>query len=195
MNGSETMTALASIMSMTVDGVLAPTAPGRCAGSAGAASSGWRRASTGPGRSGRSRRGAGEHADGVTVVRRPRRPVRPPSGGPARVPLARCGAPDGGVRRSPCPLRLLRALGYIVLVNLLTTTSLGSGAQGPGSNAPPAEGPRRRRAHTIGERLVSNRCYAGNLRRQCTGADPWESLRYSDRPLPTRVGDKERWKT
>lgn len=82
MNGSEMMTTRASIISTTVR-VSRPTPPGRCAGSAGAAWSGWRRASTAPGRPGRS-------PPGRRRAHRRRRRARPrwrPGPGDAAGPL------------------------------------------------------------------------------------------------------------
>ncbi len=129
-NGSETMTALSSIMPMTVMVSSAHTDADRCAGSAGAAWSGSRRASTRPERSARSPPGSRPARRRRRHGRCRPRPVHPRCGGRARAPRPRCGGPGSYGSPVTMPRLLSRALRYILSVNRLTTTlALGVGGR------------------------------------------------------------------
>ena len=151
-----------------------PRPRGRCAGWAGEAWSGWRHASTGPARSGRS-------PPGSRPARRRRRRGRcRPSARPPAMQRARsCTSPQvwrTGSYGSPVtmPVVTVWALRYIFSVNRLTTTSSVSGAGAPATSAspqmsfchaPPDQKRVRVGAHTNRERLSLEMVMHRSLRR------------------------------
>ena len=110
MNGSETTTAVGVDHVDDARWSPRPSAPGRCAEWAGAAWSGWRRASRCPARSGRSRPGRRPAPRRRHRVRRPPRPAHRRPGGPARAPRPRYAGPARRGSPVTMPLRLHRAL-------------------------------------------------------------------------------------